>query len=430
MKIKILFFLLLICLNPTTRAQDKWTHLSKEDGLPSTWVRDCAEDKQGNLWFTTDKGLCKYDGNNLESFTKQDGLPLKTLMKIFIDKNEVVWFTIEPANNFSKAVGPVLEALTKRGNGWGRYDGNEIIANMNKSSSEYLWSHVENIEGEIWIGGVNRENKKGAFWVNYDGKAINPLTQLGGKDLSSVNHFFCNGKDDIWFSSGANNGDFIYHFDGTNLSAYGEKDGLPSKNMYQYIHIIFKDSKDNLWFGASLEGKLGGLMRFDGSNWTTYTKENGFDGKSINQIVEDGKSNIWISTEKALNVFNGKSWKNYSAKDKLPSKFITKLLADSKGRVWIGTMEGLLLFDNGQWSTIDKKNGLSHSAVREIFEDSKGNIWVGAAPYGKKGGISVFDGNNWNSFDFQDIYTSKFFEDSKGNIWVLSIGNGIFKYEL
>ena len=72
------------------------------------------------FWFTTDKGLCKYDGTNLESFTKQDGLPLKTLMKIFIDKNEVVWFTIEPANNFSKAVGPVLEALTKRGNGLGQ----------------------------------------------------------------------------------------------------------------------------------------------------------------------------------------------------------------------------------------------------------------------------------------------------------------------
>jgi len=435
MKTLNLFILLAIFCSYFSYGQGEWTNYSKDDGLASTWVRDCIEDAQGNLWFTTDKGLNRFDGTEMEVFTKKDGLPLETLMQIFIDKNGIIWFTIEPPNHniigslVGGASGAVLESLTKRGNGWGRYDGSEIIASMNNKSSEYLMSHIANVDGEIWIGGVGRKNKEGYFMFDFDGKSFNTVTRLGGADLSTVNYFYSKGKEDIWFSSQAENGDFICHFDGENLISYGTKDGLPSENMYKFINTIFEDSNRNIWFGASFEAKYGGLMKFDGASWTIYNEDNGIIGKCINQIVEDKDKNIWVATNKAVNVFDGSSWKNYTDKDKLPDNYITEITVDSKGRVWIGTMSGLVLFDHGEWSTIDKKNGLTHNAVRKIFEDSKGNIWVGAASTWKWGGISIYDGNNWKPLDFSDVYANKFFEDSKGNIWVLSLGKGVFKFE-
>jgi ligand-binding sensor domain-containing protein len=428
--LNLLFLIVFFCPN-LSFGQGKWTNYSTDNGLASTWVRDCIEDGQGNLWFATDKGLSKFDGSTMVSFTKNEGLPLETLKELFLDKNGTVWFTIEPGNNFAKAMtgsagaaGSLLGALTKRGNGWGRYDGNKIVGFMNKVSSDYLWSHLENVNGEIWIGGMNRKDKNGCFLINYDGKTLNPITKLGGADFPPVSYFYSKGKDNIWFSSLAEKGDFIYHFDGNKLTAYGEKDGLPSKAIYRIVNKIFEDRKGDLWFGA-----IGGLMKFDGTHWTIYNKDNGLIGDDINQIVEDKDGNIWVATDKAVNAFDGSSWENYTDKNKLPSKYITDLKVDSKGRVWIGTLGGLVLFDHGKWSTFNKKNGLTHNAVQKIFEDSRGNIWVGTGMSWKWGGISVFDGNNWKPFDFRHVLATNFFEDSKGNVWVLSLGKGVYKYE-
>ncbi|MBN2395969.1 MAG: hypothetical protein JXC36_05860 [Candidatus Atribacteria bacterium] len=424
--------LLMIFSNIKINAQDNWVHLTKKEGLASTWVRDCVEDEQGNMWFTTDKGLCKYDGEIIESFTKKEDLPIETLMKLFIDKNGIIWFTIEPANSFSDilaggVVGDMLAELTKRGNGWGRYDGNKITAFMNKASSEYLMSQMENIDGEIWIAGVNQKNEEGYFLVDYDGQTFDPLTQLGGVDLPFVNYFYSEGKNDIWFSSWAENEDYIYHFDGANLTVYGEKDGLPSKANRKFINKIVKGSNGHLWFGSSYADRYGGLLKFDGTNWTVYTEDDGVTGKSINQIVEDKDGNIWVATNKGLNVFDGSTWKNYY--DKLPGKIINTIVSDSQGRVWIGTEKGLVLYTDENWSIIDKKSGLTNNNVNIIYEDRNGNIWLGAGFSWKIGGVSVFNGETWNALDLSKFYTVKFFEDSKNNMWLLSIGNGVVKIE-
>jgi ligand-binding sensor domain-containing protein len=383
------------------------------------------------MWFATDKGLCKFDGEKIESFTKKTGLPLDRIMDLFIDKNGTVWFSIEPGNVFSNDIaGPLLKDLTKRGNGWGRYNGKNLVAFMNKKSSEYFWSQIANVNGEIWIGGISDENNKGVFLINYNGQELSPTKQLGGKSFPAVNFFVSQGNDNIWVASRPEkNGDFIHHFDGKNLVSYGKKDGLPANNRYKAINKIVKDSKGNLWFGASIGMNNGGLIMFDGNNWIACTEENGVIGKCINQIVEDKDKNVWVSTNKGVNVFDGSSWKLFSEKDKIIGKFITGIFADSKGRVWIGSDKGIALYNEGKWSTVDKNNGLTHNLVRIISEDSKGNIWVGAAGFGKNGGVSVFDGSNWNPLELPKLFTTKFFEDSKGNMWISSIGNGVIKIE-
>jgi len=194
MKTIKLFFLIVILCSNISFGQGEWVQYSKKEGLASTWVNDCLEDKQGNMWFATDKGLCKFDGEKIESFTKKSGLPHDRIMDLFKDKSGTIWFSIEPANTFSNEIaGPLLTDLTKRGNGWGRYDGNEMVALMNIKSSEYLWSHIANVNGEIWIGGISKENNKGVFLINYNGQQLNPIAQMGGKSFSSFDYFFSQG---------------------------------------------------------------------------------------------------------------------------------------------------------------------------------------------------------------------------------------------
>ncbi len=52
----------------------------------------CIQDRKGFLWFTSDAGICRYDGNELKVFTSQDGLPENVVFEIYEDHKGRIWF--------------------------------------------------------------------------------------------------------------------------------------------------------------------------------------------------------------------------------------------------------------------------------------------------------------------------------------------------
>lgn len=431
---KLSLILLIILLSSNyIFGQGKWTHFTKEDGLASAWVLDCLEDKKGNMWFATDKGLSKFDGVKFQNLTKKEGIPKGFVKNIYEDKNGNI-LIISGKNAFNPLALLVnfVPIMYYRNVGVSIiYENNKINYLNNYKTNEYHFGIIyKDTDGNVWIGGYNEKNKKNFIIKNFDGKSWDSLQQFGRFDYIPFYNFFIDNKSNIWTFSFDD--DYITQFDGTNMKSYGKKYGLPTKQNEKLIRIIFKDSKDNLWFGASSENRYGSLIKFDGSSWTNYSNNVKLIGKSINGINEDNDGNIRVATNKSVNVFDGTSWKYYSVKGKLPSNVINTTIIDSKGRVWIGTAKGLVLFDKGKWSQFKSQNGLAHNNVRVIKEDSRGNIWVGAASAAKKGGISVYIDNKWISFTgdkLPNFYTHDIFEDSKGNIWVLTIGKGVLKYE-
>ena len=43
-------------------------NITVEDGLLANGVRNIVQDHYGFIWFGTDNGLCRYDGNNIRPF--------------------------------------------------------------------------------------------------------------------------------------------------------------------------------------------------------------------------------------------------------------------------------------------------------------------------------------------------------------------------
>ncbi|MEM9916644.1 MAG: histidine kinase [Bacteroidota bacterium] len=62
------------------------------DGLPSPEVYDLATARDGSLWLTTDRGVCRYDGYNFTTYTTRDGLTNNTNFEIWTDKDGRLWF--------------------------------------------------------------------------------------------------------------------------------------------------------------------------------------------------------------------------------------------------------------------------------------------------------------------------------------------------
>ncbi len=68
-------------------------HFTVEDGLPSTEVYFVHQDFDGYMWFCTDRGVSRYNGQKFENFTVQDGLCSNTNFQIFEDSSHNLWFT-------------------------------------------------------------------------------------------------------------------------------------------------------------------------------------------------------------------------------------------------------------------------------------------------------------------------------------------------
>jgi ligand-binding sensor domain-containing protein len=49
------------------------------------------QDKNGDMWFATDRGIAKYDGFNFKVFDVSTGLLSNTIFDFFSQKDGTVW---------------------------------------------------------------------------------------------------------------------------------------------------------------------------------------------------------------------------------------------------------------------------------------------------------------------------------------------------
>ena len=66
-------------------------HFTTEDGLPSSEVYSVLQDRKGNMWFGTDRGVSKFDGYKFRTFTYKDGLTDNTVFKMYEDNRGKLW---------------------------------------------------------------------------------------------------------------------------------------------------------------------------------------------------------------------------------------------------------------------------------------------------------------------------------------------------
>lgn len=125
--------------------------------------------------------------------------------------------------------------------------------------------------------------------------------------------------------------------------------GLLSKGIY----TLKVDQRGNKWIGTY----GGGLTRYDGKTWKTYTVADGLGDQWVYDIVFD-RAEIWIATWKGVSVFDGRHFRNYTEKDGLIDKWVYAIALDNDHVFWFGTESGVNRFDGKTWSSYTHKDGL------------------------------------------------------------------------
>lgn len=164
-----------------------------------------------------------------------------------------------------------------------------------------------------------------------------------------------------------------------NFKIYSIEEGIPQSQ----VHCILQDKNGFIWFGT--DG--GGLTRFDGKQFTSFTTTEGLSNDLIYDLAEDKNGVFWIATAKGVSLF-----KNQKVLP-LPSEFtplsglmIRCILIDTKSNIHFGTNKGAFVY-NGK--TLQRISELKDKIVLGIYEDKSGNYWYGAS----NAGAYVFDKN-------------------------------------
>lgn len=119
-------------------------------------------------------------------------------------------------------------------------------------------------------------------------------------------------------------------------------DGLPDNN----VTGLVQTSDGYLWVGT-----LGGLMRFNGADFTSISlpRVEGVSPSVVRAVFRDSKDRLWIGMERGrMMCLDGGDIRTYGPEDGLPPHMARSFSEDSDGNLWIASESGISRLRDGK----------------------------------------------------------------------------------
>lgn len=314
----------------------------------NVYVRALEVDVEANsLWVGTSVGVNEVDllsHDVVNTFTREHGLANEYVFAIGIDHAGHKWF------------GTNAGGVSRYRNGiW------KTFFPMHGLADYWVYSFASQSDGTLWIGtwaGVNRVNPRDGSFSLYLNELVNEW----------VYGIAVDSEDRVWF--GTEGG--ISRFDGTKWSSWTHHDGLGAPNRDElpaskntglgtrkrhdlgvlrggqatynpnYVFSVLIDDQDVLWAGTW----GGGVSRFDGESWKSYTTADGLAGDIVYSIAQSADGALWFGTNQGISRFFRNTWENYSHHQGMPDTNVYALAVAPDGDIWAGTKGAVVRIAN------------------------------------------------------------------------------------
>jgi ligand-binding sensor domain-containing protein len=187
--------------------------------------------------------------------------------------------------------------------------------------NDWVYGLAEGRDGDIWLGteGGLAHFKDGA-WQNW-----NHAKGLGA-DYARV-------KDQVRFK---NDPAKVSEHHARQKEEMGLQDIQVAYNP-NYMVSLAVDAQGVVWAGTW----GGGLSRFDGTKWTSYTVTEGLPGNHVFMLHIDPKGVLWVGTDNGLAKMNGERFEVLTTVDGLFSNTVFSMATALDGTLWVGSFGGV-----------------------------------------------------------------------------------------
>ena len=330
-------------------------------------VATVFEDRDGNVWIGTDRGLERWRDPVFTTYSAAQGMPADAAGPLYADESGRVWFGPSSGGLFWIRNGVVTEA---RQAGLG----DDVVYSIHGG------------DGELWVG----RQRGGVTRLRLHGDAIEAERFTERQGLAQDNVFAIHRSRDgaVWagtLSGGAS------LFKGGRFATYNTGNGLPSNT----VASILEASDGTMWFGTP-----NGLAAFSRGGWRTYATGDGLPSNDINVLFQDRMGVIWVGTAKGIAIVEpGRVRPVRTAAAGLQGS-ILGFADDRGGSLWITAVDRVLRVDRAALLN----DVLQHGDVREygvadgllgvesvkrhriLVTDSIGRVWFALSR-----GLSVAD---------------------------------------
>lgn len=324
---------------------------------------------------------------NFTQFSVEDGLPRSGVSALLEDSRGYLWIGTE-------------------GGGLAKFDGRNFInyALEDGLPDNTITCVFEDRTGNIWVG------TDGHGACRFDGNEFLVFNEEDGLATGFVQVITQGTDGDVWIgTSGGGVTRLSFSEDSTSAIVYDRNSALSSDD----VRAMLCDSEGNLWFGTDI-----GLIKFDGTNWTTYDPVPDRPRRRVFSLFEDRLKNLWVGTPDGVSKMTENGFEFFTEDSGLIQKRVYAIGQDNLGNMWFGTHYGVSRFNGNQFASFTEEHGLSNDRVRSIICDRTGNMWFGT----NYGGICRFSGEEFVNYTEKDGLSNdqvlSVIEASNGTIWL------------
>ncbi len=462
-------------------------HWGPEDGMPCNNVLAVTQTADGYLWLGTEEGLVRFDGVRTEFFERLQN-PLAGAKNI----SEVIEDAGRPGRLlFLGSTGDLHRFADGKIQHW--------MANTAPTHQPGRILAQNPVDGALWVGTVH-----GLFRVGPNGETTAPAATVRDWPSEGVNTLCLDGAGHLWVGGAQG----VYrqhdpgdgrHFDllpdwkgrevdcmapaqgggvwvGSRQAGIGRigDDGVfhPQAALAGcVVTTLLEDNHGMLWVGTFGSGLYrlpvsGGLKAGPG---TALTTANGLVDNQINSLCEDREGNLWVATERGLQVLRDARFVTYGRPEGAIGDDATTIYEDHRNQLWVGTTDGLsrwnpkrnqvtnyptppsprrpgdslllclgpgdeedtllvgthtglLRWRDGKLEPLPLRDDLDSSAVRALCIDGKGDRWIGTTSglYQERAGHLVARLTTANGL--ADNFVRALHIDPTGNLWIATDG--------
>ena len=323
---------------------------SVQDGLTDTAAGNILEDREGNIWISSTKGLNR--------FTRSHLVPVKlppdyVRLAIVADERGDIWVASSGQN-------PLL-----------RIRGEKITQQTPPMAVSTVYRDTD---GTVWWGGASRiwkqtQDRFESFSCPLDARSwfweIFPNVESGGLwtrlgDLGLF-HF----KDGVW-----TNGE----------KPKGLPERLPSSSL--------KDPQGRIWLGYST-GSV--CVISGGQEVQCFSRDDGLDVGKI-KIIRGRGTQIWVGGETGLAIFSNGRFKTVTTSGE-PFGSISDIVEIADGSVWLNAMHGIVHIPSEEIrQLIDNPDYPVNYQLYNILDGMPGNPQLN---YTASTAVEATDGRIW-----------------------------------